>query len=126
MWGLCWHEYRTAFCQHQCRGELGTHCRLFAIHLFGDGHYFGRGLSAFLLLLENTIKKVDDKHCVMRLRKPATQCFLLALRLQNARGILENMPLLKMDHSTLIVSDLAKARWFYEEVLGLEVVPRPS
>ena len=36
------------------------------------------------------------------------------------------MPLLKMDHSTLIVRDLAKARWFYEEVLGLEEVPRPS
>lgn len=36
------------------------------------------------------------------------------------------MPLLKMDHSTLIVRDLAKSRWFYGEVLGLEVAPRPK
>lgn len=36
------------------------------------------------------------------------------------------MPLLRMDHSTLIVRDLTKSRWFYGEVLGLKEVPRPS
>lgn len=36
------------------------------------------------------------------------------------------MQLLSLDHSTLIVNDLEKSRWFYGAVLGLEEVPRPT
>lgn len=36
------------------------------------------------------------------------------------------MKLTRMDHSALIVRDLAATRRFYGEVLGLEEIPRPS
>jgi catechol 2,3-dioxygenase-like lactoylglutathione lyase family enzyme len=36
------------------------------------------------------------------------------------------MQLLKLDHSTLVVKDLERARAFYGDVLGLPEVPRPS
>ncbi len=36
------------------------------------------------------------------------------------------MKLLALDHSTLVVKNLEQSRRFYEDVLGLEEVPRPS
>ncbi len=36
------------------------------------------------------------------------------------------MKLLTLDHSTLIVRNLERSRRFYDEVLGLKEVPRPS
>lgn len=36
------------------------------------------------------------------------------------------MKLTRMDHSALIVRDLAATRRFYGEVLGMEEIPRPS
>jgi catechol 2,3-dioxygenase-like lactoylglutathione lyase family enzyme len=36
------------------------------------------------------------------------------------------MKLTRLDHSALIVEDLARTRHFYGEVLGLEEIPRPS
>jgi catechol 2,3-dioxygenase-like lactoylglutathione lyase family enzyme len=36
------------------------------------------------------------------------------------------MQLLNLDHSTLIVRDLERARWFYGDVLGLREIPRPN
>jgi catechol 2,3-dioxygenase-like lactoylglutathione lyase family enzyme len=36
------------------------------------------------------------------------------------------MKLTRLDHSALIVDDLARTRHFYGEVLGLEEIPRPA
>lgn len=36
------------------------------------------------------------------------------------------MEIRKLDHSALVVRDLAAARRFYGEILGLEEIPRPS
>jgi len=35
------------------------------------------------------------------------------------------MQIRKLDHSALVVRDLAVARHFYQEILGLEEIPRP-
>lgn len=36
------------------------------------------------------------------------------------------MQIKKLDHVALVVRDLARARWFYGTVLGLEEIPRPT
>jgi catechol 2,3-dioxygenase-like lactoylglutathione lyase family enzyme len=39
---------------------------------------------------------------------------------------MNNLRLARLDHCSVLITDVAKARWFYRDVLGLKEIPKPK